>query len=69
MTNLTHLFKVGQKVAYKNDDFDTVEKLIPCIVKKVFKDHIIITDIITNTDLWVEEGLNMNCVYPNYDFI
>ena len=44
MSNLTHLFKVGQKVTYRNNDFDAVRRNIPCIVKETYPDHIIITD-------------------------
>ena len=63
MSNLTHLFKVGQKVTYRNNDFDAVKRNIPCIVKETYPDHIIITDTETDTDLWIEEGFNMDCVY------
>ena len=68
MADLTHLFKVGQHVKYKNDDFDAVKKFISCIVKETYPDHIIITDTETNTDLWCEEGLNMDCVFPDYEY-
>ena len=68
MANLTHLFKVGQKVRYKNDDFDAVKKFTDCVVKETYTDHIIITDLETNTDLWIEEGFNMDCVFPIYNF-
>ena len=69
MLNLTHLFKVGQKVTYRNNDFDAVKRNIPCVVKETYPDHIIITDTETNTDLWIEEGFNMDCVYPEYNMI
>ena len=69
MADLTHLFKAGQKVKYKNDDFDAVQRIVPCVVKETHADHIIITDLETNTDLWVEEGLNMDCVFPDYNFL
>ena len=68
MSNLTHLFKPGQKVFYKNDDFDAIKKMIPCIVKATFPDHIIITDTDTNTDLYIEPGINLGNVYPDYNF-
>lgn len=68
MANLTHLFKVGQKVKYKNDDFDAVKKFTDCVVKETHADHIIITDTETNTDLYIEEGFNMDCVFPDYNF-
>lgn len=63
MSNLMNLFKIGQNVTYKNNDFDAVKCNIPCVVKEIYTDHIIITDSITNTDLWIEEGFNMDCVY------
>jgi len=69
MSNLTHLFKVGQKVTYRNNDFDATCRNIPCVVKETYSDHIIITDTETNTDLWIEEGFNMDCVYPEYNMI
>lgn len=69
MSDLSHLFKIGQKVKYKNDDFDAIKKFSDCIVKETYKDHIIITDLETNTDLWVQEGFNMDLVYPEYNFI
>lgn len=68
MADLTHLFKVGQHVKYKNEDFDAVNKFVPCIVKETYPDHIIITDTETNTDLWCEEGFNMDCVFPDYEY-
>ena len=69
MSNLTHLFKVGQKVTYRNNDFDAVKRNILCVVKETFPDHIIITDTETDTDLWIEEGFNLDCVYPEYNMI
>ena len=72
MADLTHLFKVGQKVIYRNNDFDAIKRNIPCVVKETYQDHIIITDTETDTetdtDLWIEEGFNMDCVYPEYNF-
>ena len=50
LSNLTHLFKVGQKVTYRNNDFDAVKWNIPCVVKETYPDHIIITDTETDTD-------------------
>lgn len=68
MSDLSHLLKVGQKVKYRKDDFDAIKRFSDCIVKKVYSDHAIITDLETDTDLWVEEGINMDCVYPDYNF-
>ena len=69
MADLTHLFKVGQKVIYINNDFDAIKRNIPCVVKEIFQDHMIITDTETNTDLYIEEGFNMDCVFPDYNMI
>ncbi len=68
MANLSYLFHVGQKVFYKNTDFDAVRKFIPCVVKSVHDDHVMITDLETNTDLWIEEKLNIDCVYSENNF-
>lgn len=68
MSDLTHLFQKKQKVFYKNDDFDAVKRNIPCIVKEIHPDHMIITDIETNTDLYIEESFNLSQVYPDYNF-
>ena len=68
MSDLTHLFKVGQKVRYMNTDFDAVNIAIPCVVKETYPDHLIITDLETNTDLWIEPGFNLGCVYPEYNW-
>jgi hypothetical protein len=66
--DLTHLFKAGQKVRYRNDDFDAVEKFSDGIVKEVHPDHIIVNLTETDVDMWCEEGFNMDCVYPDYNF-
>lgn len=68
MTDFTHLFTKGQKVYYKNEDFDAIHRIIPCIVKEIYKDHMIITDIETDTDLYIEEGFNLSQIYPDYNF-
>lgn len=63
MSDLTHVFKAGQKVTYRNMDFDAVRRNVPCVVKETFPDHIIITDTETDTDLWIEEGFNLDRVF------
>lgn len=55
-------FDIGQYVTYINDDFDAVKKEIICKVKAIHPDHIIITDLETDTDLWIEEGFNDHCL-------
>ena len=69
MSNLANIFRVGQKVTYRNNDFDAVKRNILCVVKETFPDHIIITDTETDTHLRIEEGFNMDCVYPEYNMI
>lgn len=68
MADLTHLFTVGQKVRIKNTDFDAIKKFNNGVVKETYEDHI----IVTNTDLdfngWYEEGFNIDCIYPVYNF-
>lgn len=68
MSDLTHLFKVGQKVYQRNTDFDAVKEFTPCVVKETYSDHIIITDTETDTDLYIAEGFGLDCVYPDYNF-
>ena len=68
MANLTHLFKVGDKVKYRNDDFDAVQKFSDGVVKEVHADHIIVNLTGCGVDMWCEEGLNMDCVYPACNF-
>lgn len=67
MTNFQHLFQVGQLVYFKNDDFDAIREYIPCLVKETYPDYMIITDVETDTDLRIEEGFNLNLVYPEYN--
>lgn len=70
MANLTHLFKVGQKVRYKeNDDFGFLPpKFYKGTVKETYEDHIIVDVPEISDHLWFEEGLNLDCVYPEYNF-
>lgn len=64
MANLAHLFKVGQKVRCKNDDFDAVKKFEDGIVKEVHEDQIIINLTELDVDMYYEEGFNLDMVYP-----
>lgn len=68
MANLTHIFKVGQKVKCRNTDFDAIKKFNDGVVKEVYEDHIIVHITELDIDVWYEEGLNMGCVYPSYNF-
>ena len=62
MADLTHLFKIGQKVKVKLDGmFDGT-------VTETYEDHIIV-DVPTVSDhCWFSEGFNMDCVFPIYNF-
>lgn len=69
MSDLTHLFFVGQVVNYRNDDFDALKHNTICVVKETYSDHIIITDTDTDTDLWIEPGFNLRNVQPLYEMV
>lgn len=64
MNDLTHLFKVGQKVICKMD-----ENSCRGIVKETYNDHIIVDIPELSDHCWFEEGFNMDCVYPEYNFM
>lgn len=68
MSDLTHLFKVGQAVFLRDDSFDALERFMPCTVKETASDYIIITDDKTQTDFYIESGFNLDMVYPAYNF-
>ena len=63
MNNLTHLFKVGQKVKCNFDG-----KLYSGTVKETHTDHIIVNVPDISDHCYFENGFNMNCVYPEYNF-
>lgn len=63
MSDLIHLFKVGQKVKCNMDG-----KFYNGIVKETYADHIIV-DIPEISDYcWFEHGINIGDVYPDYNF-
>lgn len=68
MSNLTHLFKVGQAVLLCDNSFDALDRFIPCTVKETHTDYIIITDDKTHTDFYIESGFSLDMVYPAYNF-
>ena len=63
MSDLTHLFKVGQKVKCKVDG-----KFFDGTIKETYTDHIIVDVPKVSSHCWYENGLNMDCVYPDYNF-
>ena len=63
MSNLTHLFKVNQKVKCNMDG-----KYYDGTVKEVFSDHIIVDIPAISDHCYFEENFNLDCVYPIYNF-
>lgn len=66
MANLTHLFKVGQAVKVKADTYDNT--LYNGTVKETYPDHIIVDVPEISDHMWYEEDLNLDWVYPDYNF-
>ena len=62
MSDLTHLFTVGQKVKC---DMDGI--IYHGVVKETFKDHIIVDIPEISDHCWFENGVNMDYVYPDYN--
>ena len=62
-SKLQHLFKVGQNVKCRIDGI-----MQKGIVTEVHDDHIIVDIPEINNHCWFEEGLNLDCVYPIYNF-
>lgn len=62
MSNLTHLFKVGQKVRYICSDFDGKTNS-PCTVTEVNADYMLLHDDKLDLTLWIEQGFNLECVH------
>ena len=63
MSDLTHLFKIGQKVKCSMDG-----KLHSGIVKETYTDHIIVDVPDISDHCYFENGFNMDCVYSEYNF-
>lgn len=63
MSKLQHLFKVGQNVKRRIDGI-----MQKGIVTEVHDDHIIVDIPEINNHCWFEEGFNLDCVYPIYNF-
>ena len=65
MANLTHLFKVKQKVKYHDPD---TGKWHNGEIKETHPDHVI-ADILDISDhCWFDEDLNLEYLYPEYNF-
>lgn len=63
MTDLTHIFKVGQPVKW-NCDGD----ILTGTVKETYTDHIIVNIPEMNDHCYFEEGFNLDTLYPAYNF-
>lgn len=63
MTNLTHLFKVDQKVKVNCDG-----KFYDGTVKETYEDHIIVDVPEISDHMWYEKDFNLDDVYPEYNF-
>ena len=63
MSNLTHLFKVGQKVKCNFDG-----KLYSGTVTETHANHIIVNVPDVSDHCWFENGFNIGDVYPDYNF-
>ena len=64
MSDLTRLFKIGQKVKCNFDG-----KLHDGTVKETYIDHIIVDVPDISEHCYFENGFNMDCVYPEYNMI
>ena len=63
MSDLTHLFTIGQPVRCRLD-----EKYYKGTVKETYPDHIIVDIPEISKHCWCENDFNMDCVYPEYNF-
>lgn len=61
--NLTHLFKIGQKVKCEMDGI-----FYDGIIKEIYEDHIIVSVPGISDHCYFENGFNMDRVYPDYNF-
>lgn len=63
MADLTHLFKVGQKVRWRTEG-----KLLDGVVKEVTEDHVIVDVPEVSDHCYFEEGTNLCDLFPEYNF-
>lgn len=67
MADLTHLWKVGQRVRIRSNDFEMQEWLTG-YVQEVYSDHLIVYCNEIDHNMWFEQGMNMGDLYPEYNF-
>lgn len=65
MANLTHLLKVKQKVKYHDPD---TGKWHNGEIKETHSDHVIVDIPDISDHCWFEEDLNLEYLYPEYNF-
>ena len=63
MSNLAHLFKIGQEVRCNMDG-----KLYKGTVKEIYTDYIIVDIPEISDRCWFESGFNIGDVYPENNF-
>lgn len=63
MSNLTHIFNIGQIVKVNLDG-----TLFDGTVKETYEDHIIVDVPEISDHCWFENGFNIGNVYPEYNF-
>ena len=62
VSNLTHIFSIGQKVKCLMDG-----KMYNGIVRETYENHIIVDVKGISDHCWFERGFNLDCVYPDYN--
>ena len=68
MSDLTHIYKVGQKVRVRMGDEIDGFYMYGGTVKEISKDHIIVSVPEISDHCWFENGLNINDVYQEHKF-
>ena len=67
MANLKHIFKVGQRVKCRNNDFDSLQKYDYGIVTETHEDYIVVNLTEIDVNMYYENGCNIGLVYPIYN--
>ena len=70
MSDLTHLFTIGQPVRCRLDEkfYNSGRLTYRGTVKETYPDHIIVDIPEISKHCWFENDFNMDCVYPEYNF-
>ncbi len=64
MPDLTRLWKVGQNIRYKCEGSWHNGK-----VREVYPDHLIVNCPTISDHIWFQQGYNLDCLYPDYNFV